>query len=502
MLDLKLLTTFREVAVRGSFSDAAVALDFTQPAVSQHISRLEAALGVRVLERNARGVSLTPAGEVLVRHASALLDAARRAEEAVRDAAGVGRAQVRVAAFPSAAAGLLPGATRDLRARRPDAELSLQVHELEGALDALLAGRVDVAVIVDSALSPAKRRTGVEYLPICDDEMRIAVAADHPLATRTSVALEELSDEPFLITEVAGTCADSNVVLHAFADAGFEPTVAFESEDYQALQGMAASGIGVAMIPTMALTSSRSDVVVLPLRGVAPSRQILAAVRKGDRRGARRPPDRGAAPLRPRARGRAYAGGCGLTRALEVGGDRVLVALAVDLDQHVAVVVDQRLGVLVVLAQPLLDHVGLVVGAPAGEQAPHDLFITDSQVDDRVEVEALGLGARARVAVEDVAVELRDHRADGARDQLVRRQPARGHVRLDLAAELCVLGDLARAGRPRGDVRDAELGRQPHALRAFSSARWREHENLHTCEATCRSSRGARSSPTAASRPS
>ena len=161
MLDLKLLTTFREVAVRGSFSDAAAALDFTQPAVSQHISRLESALGVRVLERNARGVSLTPAGDVLVRHASALLDAARRAEEAVRDAAGVGRAQVRVAAFPSAAAGLLPGATRDLRARRPDAELTLQVHELEPALDALQAGRVDVAVIVDSSLSPARRRSGV-----------------------------------------------------------------------------------------------------------------------------------------------------------------------------------------------------------------------------------------------------------------------------------------------------------------------------------------------------
>ena len=188
------------------------------------------------------------------------------------------------------------------------------MHELEGALDALLAGRVDVAVIVDSALSPAKRRSGVEYLPICDDEMRIAVAADHPLATRASVALEELSDEPFLITEVAGTCADSNVVLHAFADAGFEPTVAFESEDYQALQGMAASGIGVAMIPTMALTSSRSDVVVLPLRGrraVAPDPRRRAQGRAGP---ARRPPDRGAAPLRARAGGRAYAGGGGLTR--------------------------------------------------------------------------------------------------------------------------------------------------------------------------------------------
>lgn len=282
MLDLKLLTTFREVAVRGSFSDAAAALDFTQPAVSQHISRLESALGVRVLERSARGVSLTPAGEVLVRHASELLDAARRAEEAVREAAGVGRAQVRVGAFPSAAAGLLPGATRELRGRRPDAELTLQVLEEDPALDALLAGRVDVAIVVQSALSPSKPRAGVEYLPICDDELRVAVASDHPLATRASVALAEMHEEPFLITEMAGTCADSNVVLHAFRDAGFEPNVRFQSEDYQALQGMAASGIGVALIPTMALTSSRSDVVVLPLRGRAPARQVLAAVRTGE----------------------------------------------------------------------------------------------------------------------------------------------------------------------------------------------------------------------------
>src|SRR3954452_2163324 len=174
MLDLKLLTTFREVAVRGSFSEAAVALDFTQPAVSQHISRLESTLGVRVLERSARGVGLTPAGEVLVRHASALLDAARQAEEEVRAAAGVGRAQIRVSAFPSAAAGLLPGATRELRARRTDAELALQVLENEPGLEGLLAGRMDVAVLVQSPLSPIVRRPGADYLPIADDELRVA----------------------------------------------------------------------------------------------------------------------------------------------------------------------------------------------------------------------------------------------------------------------------------------------------------------------------------------
>lgn len=283
MLDLKLLTTFREVAVRRSFSDAASALDFTQPAVSQHIGRLERTLDVRLLERGARGVTLTPAGEVLLRHAAALLDSGRRAEEEVRAAAGVGRSVIRVGAFPSAAAGLLPGATRELRARRPDAELELQVLEDGPALDALLSGRLDVAAIVASSLSPPSPRPGAEYLHVCDDELRVAVAADHPLATRASLALEELREEPFLLTEVAGTCADSNVVLHAFRAAGYAPSVRFSSDDYQALQGMAASGIGVALIPTMALTSSRSDVVVLPLRGRPPARQVLAVVREGER---------------------------------------------------------------------------------------------------------------------------------------------------------------------------------------------------------------------------
>ncbi len=282
MLDLKLLTTFREVAVRRSFSEAAAALSFTQPAVSQHIGRLEESLGTRLLERGARGVSLTPSGETLLRHASLLLDAGRRAEEEVRQAAGIGRARVRVGAFRTAAAGLLPGATRELRARRPDAELELQVIEDEPALDAVLAGRVDLAVIVESPLAPRTPRAGIDYLPVCDDELRLAVPADHPLATRPSIGLEELQGEDFLITQVSGTCADSNVVLHAFREAGYEPNVSFASDDYQALQGMAASGIGVALIPTLALISSRPDVVVVPLRGRAPSRQIVAAVRSGE----------------------------------------------------------------------------------------------------------------------------------------------------------------------------------------------------------------------------
>src|SRR4051794_39585791 len=140
MLDLKLLMTFREVANCHSFSEAAKRLGYTQPAVSQHVSRLEATLGVRLLERDARGVHLTPAGELLLTRAAALLDQARRTEDDVREAAGAGRPCVRIGAFATLAGGLLPGATRDLRARRPDLKLEIRVFEPEDSIDELLSG--------------------------------------------------------------------------------------------------------------------------------------------------------------------------------------------------------------------------------------------------------------------------------------------------------------------------------------------------------------------------
>jgi DNA-binding transcriptional LysR family regulator len=281
MLDLKLLTTFREVALRRSFSDAATVLGYTQPAVSQHVARLEAVVGVRLLERDARGVHPTPAGELLLTRAAALLDAARRAEEEVREAAGAGRPTVRIGAFATLAAGLLPGATRDLRARRPDLRMEVKVVEPEDAIDAMLAGRLDLATIIDSELSPMGVRPGVEHVHLCEDPLLLVMASDHPMANRASVGLEELAGEGWLMPDVGGTCPDSNIVLRACRDAGFEPDVRLAFDDYPALQGMAAAGVGVALIPSLATANIRSDVAIIPLRGQPPARRIQAAVRVG-----------------------------------------------------------------------------------------------------------------------------------------------------------------------------------------------------------------------------
>src|SRR3954467_3209895 len=299
MLDLKLLTTFREVALRRSFSDAATALGYTQPAVSQHVSRLETAVGVKLLERDARGVKPTPAGDLLLLRPATLLDAARRAEDDVRAAAGLGRSTVTVGTFPTAAAGLLPTATRELRSSRPDLRIDIRVLEPEPALDELVARRLDMALLIDSELQPVGVRNDIEHVHLCDDPLMLALPSDHPLAGRASVGLEELAQEPWLMPDVGGTCEDSNIILRACHDAGFEPDVRLTVDDYNALQGMAAAGVGVALIPTLAASNLRADVAppararpppprparapVPPRRGRPPMRRISAALRIGDR---------------------------------------------------------------------------------------------------------------------------------------------------------------------------------------------------------------------------
>ena len=102
-----------------------------------------------------------------------------------------------------------------------------------------------------------------------------------PLATRRAIALTDLKDEEWMLVGLRGTCADSNIVLHACQEAGFEPRVAYTSDDYFAIQGLVASGMGVALVPGLALASTRGDVAVRPLRGRPPYRRIGAVFAPG-----------------------------------------------------------------------------------------------------------------------------------------------------------------------------------------------------------------------------
>src|SRR4051794_1758331 len=171
MLDVKLLQTFREVAMRGSFSLAAEELGFTQPAVSQHLARLERHLGVKVLERTARGVKLTPAGDALLAETENVLGSVRQAERAAKAAGGVVASRLRVGAFPSAAAGLVPGAVQAARRRgpHPDIELDLRVVEPAPGMRALARNRLDIRLMIESPPDPLELPAGAELPEVTQD---------------------------------------------------------------------------------------------------------------------------------------------------------------------------------------------------------------------------------------------------------------------------------------------------------------------------------------------
>src|SRR3954447_4812702 len=181
MLDVKRMRVLREAAARGSFSGAADALSYTQSAVSQQIAALEREAGAVLVERSARGVRLTDAGSALVVHADAILarlDAAERELEAI---AGLRGGHLRLVAFPSAGASIMPLAVAEFRRRHPAVELTLEPAEPAEAMDALRGGRCDVALSLEASFEPFAD-AAIAKTPLLDDPMFLVLPGDHPLA--------------------------------------------------------------------------------------------------------------------------------------------------------------------------------------------------------------------------------------------------------------------------------------------------------------------------------
>src|SRR5919205_226468 len=278
MLDVKRLRVLREVAAKGSFSAAAESLAYTQSAVSQQIATLEKETGTTLLERNAKGVRLTDAGRVLVEHADAILCRLAAAEDELEALAGLKGGRVRLASFPSAGATIVPRAVAEFRSRHPGVELAVDQAEPEDGLARLRAGECDVALTID-AFTPPKAE-GIDYVHLLDDPMYVALPENHPLASRRRVRFADLAGDSWILG-TTGACPDGRILMAAAQAAGFEPRIAFHSDDYLAVQGFVAAGVGVALIPDLALVSVRDDIVIRSLGAKPPSRKILAATLTG-----------------------------------------------------------------------------------------------------------------------------------------------------------------------------------------------------------------------------
>jgi DNA-binding transcriptional LysR family regulator len=274
MLDVRRLRVLREVALRGSFSAAADALHFTQSAVSQQMAALEREAGMPLVERNARGVRLTEAGEALVRHTDVILARLADAEAELEAIAGLRGGRVRLASFPSAGATIAPRAIARFRERHPDVDVSLVMAEPPEGIEKLRAGEIDVALLIDTPWE-CSTDTAIEREHLLDDPMYVCLPKAHERAGRVRLRLEDLVDESWLLG-TTGTCPDASIFLRACERAGFEPRIAFQSDDYLAIQGFVAAGMGVSFIPDLALVTVRDDVVIRELTPRAPSRRIVA----------------------------------------------------------------------------------------------------------------------------------------------------------------------------------------------------------------------------------
>ncbi|HEV3046898.1 MAG TPA: LysR substrate-binding domain-containing protein [Solirubrobacteraceae bacterium] len=280
MLNVVRLKILREVAYRGSLSAAAQELAYTQSAVSQQIAALEREAGMALLERHPRGVSLTAAGQTLVGHADGILARLQAAEDSLAEIAGLRGGRLRVASFPSAGATLMPLAIATFSASYPDVELTLAEGEPQEIAPRLRAGELDLALLFEFAgeRSLAQELARTELL---EDPMYLALPRAHPLASKTRLRLADLADEAWVQTSRASPGARHVVrVCHA---AGFEPNVAFESDDFQTIQGLVAAGVGVALIPELALSTVREQVAIRTLSPAPPVRRVVAAVPEGAR---------------------------------------------------------------------------------------------------------------------------------------------------------------------------------------------------------------------------
>jgi DNA-binding transcriptional LysR family regulator len=276
-METQLLEVFRTVAHLGSLTAAARRLRFTQSAVSRQIGALEAEIGARVFDRLPRGVALTEAGRALLPYADRVLDGLTDARRAVDDLRRLDGGRLRVGAFPTAVAALVPRALASFRRAYPAVALSLVEGRTPVLLERLAAGEADVAVVSSAPAAPIDRAR-FHLCHLLDERMLVAVAADHPLAGRGEVRLADLAGDAF----ITGSADAEEALLRVSLPAGFRPRTDIVAADWTGKLGCVAAGLGVALVPALAVRGAPADLALLTLHpDDAPVRQVYAATVAG-----------------------------------------------------------------------------------------------------------------------------------------------------------------------------------------------------------------------------
>ena len=275
-MSLQQLRMLREVAQRGTIAAAAESLGYTASAVSQQLGGLEKATGVPVLERVGRNVRLTDAGRELVRHAEELLRGMEAARVAMERVGSEARGVLDVTVYESVAATLLAPLLTELAIRHEGLHLRTRQMDPDAAIDALAAGDIDIAFAIDYPNAPSAPRDDVERHSIAHDRFHAVVPAGDPVKGSV-VSLAGLADRPFIASPPGLSCG--RFLVAACRDAGFEPDIRHQLDDYPTSLHLVAAGQGVSLVPDLGLVRIPPGIRVLELDPPL-SRTIQLAYRK------------------------------------------------------------------------------------------------------------------------------------------------------------------------------------------------------------------------------
>jgi DNA-binding transcriptional LysR family regulator len=275
-MDPRRVLTFRAVARHRSFTRAAGELALSQPSVSHQVAALEREVGAALLERRPGGLRLTRAGEVLLEHADAIAERFDLAADQLAEIAADQRTRLRVGAFPTALAGLVPAAVARMRAAHPDARVTVDEGAAEELPARVRSGELHLAVAFQDAALPRREDDGVVRRDLLREPFLVALPPDHRLAGRRAVGLADLADDDWTAAYTDG------LIVRACRAAGFEPRLISLTRDQLAIRALILRGLAVTLVPRL-LAEAFADLALRPIAGDCPERDVYALLPPGGR---------------------------------------------------------------------------------------------------------------------------------------------------------------------------------------------------------------------------
>ena len=262
------LQAFQAVVEVKSFTEAAERLSITQSGISHAIRSLEEEFGLPLFMRDKNGVALTQAGQLVVEHVQEILGRSERIRQEMSALSGLRVGKVRVGSFQSVAIRILPSLVGGFHRLYPGLDMTIFEGTDTEVQEWILSGTVDIGFVI----APC---TELESVPVLEDEIRVVLPEKHPLGKRQTLSWEELGEEPLVVSKCSYEAIIASMTPR---ETSGDSTVRVEARNIQTVIAMVREGVGIALVPSLAIPEECSGVVIRSL-GASLSRTVLLATR-------------------------------------------------------------------------------------------------------------------------------------------------------------------------------------------------------------------------------